>query len=134
MDARPELTGGRKWNTPRRRARPRCFDGAHLEPFTPCRERGLLDRLRVASQPIQAGPATTVRSACQGMAMRAVADDGRALDAEYAVETEPDSALLSMVLASSSGASTNRAPRNTEYRPALRLLLGRLKAREAVLE
>lgn len=66
--------------------------------------------------------------------MRAVTDDGRVLDAEYTVETEPDSGLLSLVLESSSGSSTTRAPRNAEYRPALRLLLERLKARRAVME
>ncbi|WP_395110603.1 hypothetical protein [Actinomadura sp. SCN-SB] len=66
--------------------------------------------------------------------MRATDDDGRELDAEYAVEIEPGSELLSLVLESSSGASTKRAARNTEYRPALRLLLERLKQRGAVLQ
>ncbi|MFC6935116.1 hypothetical protein ACFQHO_35550 [Actinomadura yumaensis] len=56
------------------------------------------------------------------------------MDAEYTVETEPGRGLLSLVMESSSGASTNRAPRNTEYRPVLRLLLERLKARGSVLE
>ncbi|WP_412516468.1 DUF3883 domain-containing protein [Actinomadura madurae] len=66
--------------------------------------------------------------------MRAVDDDGRVLDAVYTIETEPDRGLLSLVLESGSGASTKRAPRNVDYRPTLRLLLERLKARGAALE
>ena len=61
-------------------------------------------------------------------------EDGRRLDAEYSVVAE-DSELLSLVMESSSGtrSSTNRVPRNVDYRQALEVLLRRLKARDAVL-
>ncbi|MQY02149.1 protein NO VEIN domain-containing protein [Actinomadura macrotermitis] len=67
--------------------------------------------------------------------MRATADDGRVLDAEYAVEVEAGRDLLSLVLKSSSGArpSVGRKPFNVDYRPALKLLLARLRERDAVL-
>ncbi|MGK5553974.1 protein NO VEIN domain-containing protein [Actinomadura kijaniata] len=67
--------------------------------------------------------------------MRATTDDGQLLDAEYAVETEAGSRYLALVLESSSGTrgATGRLPRNVDYRPALKLLLSRLKDRNAVL-
>jgi hypothetical protein len=61
-----------------------------------------------------------------------VDDDGRRLDAEYVVE--PDGGQVALVLDSASGASSNRAARNSQYRPALELLLTRLKRLGAVLE
>ncbi|MFI7453782.1 protein NO VEIN domain-containing protein [Nonomuraea sp. NPDC049714] len=61
-------------------------------------------------------------------------DDGHVLDAEYDVKAEPGGRILSLVLESSSGTSANRAARNVQYRPALRLLLARLADRRAVLE
>ncbi|MCO6010046.1 DUF3883 domain-containing protein [Actinoallomurus purpureus] len=67
--------------------------------------------------------------------MRVMTDDGRQLDAEFKVEVEPEVSLLSLVLESSSGTptSTDRIPRNVDYRPALGLLLSRLKQRDATL-
>ncbi|MFD6639850.1 protein NO VEIN domain-containing protein [Micromonospora chalcea] len=59
-------------------------------------------------------------------------DSGQVLDAEYSVET--DGGRLAIVLESMSGRAEGRAPRNTEYRSALELLLKRLKARRAVIE
>jgi len=59
-------------------------------------------------------------------------DSGRLLDAEFSVE--PDGNYLAVILESMSGRAEGRAPRNTDYRPALELLLKRLKARRAVIE
>ena len=69
------------------------------------------------------------------MAMRVHTDDGGLLDAEFGVEVEPGSNLLSLVLHSSSGTrtSTGRIPRDVDYRRALGLVLSRLKLRNAVL-
>jgi hypothetical protein len=58
--------------------------------------------------------------------------DDQVLDAEYSVETDGDH--LAIVLESMSGRAEGRAHRNTDYRPALELLLKRLKARRAVIE
>ena len=64
--------------------------------------------------------------------MYAEDDNGRRLDAEYTVEA--DSGWVALVLGSASGASSSRPARNTQYRPALELLLTRLKELDAVLE
>ena len=64
--------------------------------------------------------------------VRMTDDCGQMLDAEYSVE--PDGDHLSVILESMSGRAEGRAPRNTDYRPALELLLKRLKARRAVIE
>ncbi len=69
------------------------------------------------------------------VSMRVVTEEGRVLDADFTVEAEPGSSLLSLVLESGSGsrASTDRVPRNPDYRPALHLLLTRLQQRGAIL-
>jgi HNH endonuclease len=59
-------------------------------------------------------------------------DGGGRLDAEYKIERDGDQVAL--VLESASGASSRRPARNTQYRPALELLLERLKNLDAVLE
>lgn len=59
-------------------------------------------------------------------------DDGKRLDAKYAVNA--DDGWVTLVLDSASGASSRRAARNTQYRSALELLLSRLKALDAVVE
>jgi len=59
-------------------------------------------------------------------------DDGQRLDAEYVVE--PDGSRVALVLGSASGASSSRPARNAQYRPALELLLTRLRRLNAVLE
>jgi hypothetical protein len=59
-------------------------------------------------------------------------DGGRRLDARYTVEAA--SGGLALVLESASGASSRRAARNTQYRPALELLLSRLAELDAVIE
>ena len=64
--------------------------------------------------------------------MYAEDDDGRRLDAEYMVEADND--CVALVLGSASGASSSRPARNPQYRPALELLLTRLKQLDAVLE
>ncbi|MDO3687369.1 DUF3883 domain-containing protein [Micromonospora sp. C28ISP2-4] len=64
--------------------------------------------------------------------VRMTDDSGQVLDAEYSVE--PDGNLLAVILESMSGRAAGRAPRNTDYRPALELLLQRLKARRGVIE
>lgn len=64
--------------------------------------------------------------------MYAEDDDGKRLDAEYTVEA--DNNWVALVLRSASGASSSRPARNTQYRPALELLLTRLKELDAVLE
>lgn len=58
-------------------------------------------------------------------------DSGQVLDAEYSVEQ--DGELLALLLESSSGPAGSRPARNTDYRRALALLLGRLRALGAVL-
>jgi hypothetical protein len=64
--------------------------------------------------------------------MRLTDDSGQILNAEYSVEQEGD--LLALVLESSGGRTSPGLPaRNAEYRPALELLLVRLKHRDAVL-
>jgi hypothetical protein len=64
--------------------------------------------------------------------MRLTDDRGQVLDAEYSVE--PDGDRVSLILESMSGRAQGRPPRNTDYRPALELLLRRLKERGAVVE
>ncbi|HEX4064016.1 MAG TPA: HNH endonuclease [Streptosporangiaceae bacterium] len=59
-------------------------------------------------------------------------DMGRRLDAEYSVEQ--DGNLLALVLESASGNAPSRPARNTDYRRALTVLLGRLRGFEAVLK
>ncbi|MEV4764690.1 DUF3883 domain-containing protein [Micromonospora chokoriensis] len=59
-------------------------------------------------------------------------DHGQALDAEYSVERDGDH--LAVILESMSGRADGRPPRNTHYRPALELILRRLKERRAVIE
>ncbi|TDD70876.1 DUF3883 domain-containing protein [Actinomadura rubrisoli] len=67
--------------------------------------------------------------------MQATADDGRVLDADFAVEAEQGTGSLSLVLESQSGAnhSRGRPARNTDYLRTLDLLLVRLKRLNAVL-
>lgn len=64
--------------------------------------------------------------------VRAYADDGRELNAEFTVE--PDGVFLSLVLESAGGTSGSDRSRNPDYVPALRVLLGRLGERHAVLK
>lgn len=58
--------------------------------------------------------------------------DGRALDAEFSVE--PDGHLIALILESASGPAGSRRPRITDYRRALTVLLGKLRALDAVLQ
>jgi hypothetical protein len=58
-------------------------------------------------------------------------DDGRALDAECSVER--DGEVLALILESASGPSGSRPARNVDYRRALTVLLGKLRALDAVL-
>src|SRR5258707_7445745 len=58
-------------------------------------------------------------------------DSGQVLDADYSVEQDVEQ--LALILESSSGPAGSRPPRNTDYRSALTLLLGRLRALGAVL-
>jgi 5-methylcytosine-specific restriction enzyme A len=60
-----------------------------------------------------------------------VDDHGRALDAEYTVE--PDGSSLALIMASRSGMSGSRSPRNPDYNQALTILLERLSQLDAVL-
>jgi hypothetical protein len=64
--------------------------------------------------------------------MHLIDDHGEPLDAEY--DVEPDGEQLSIILESMSGRADGRPSRNTQYRPALELLLARLKDLDAVLE
>lgn len=59
-------------------------------------------------------------------------DDGRILDAEYVVEQDKDQ--LALILSSASGPADGRPARNTDYRPALALLLTRLRDLDAVIQ
>ena len=59
-------------------------------------------------------------------------DSGQVLDAEYVVEREKDQ--LALILSSSSGPAGTRPARNTAYRPALALLLARLRDLDAVIQ
>lgn len=59
-------------------------------------------------------------------------DDGQVLDAEYFVEREKGQ--LALILSSASGPAGSRAARNTAYRPALALLLTRLRDLNAVIQ
>jgi HNH endonuclease len=59
-------------------------------------------------------------------------DVGRRLDAGYSVERDGD--LLALVLESASGNAPSRPARNTEYRQALTVLLGRLRDLGAILQ
>jgi hypothetical protein len=60
-----------------------------------------------------------------------VNDHGRAMDAEYHVETDGDH--LALIMESRSGTSGRRAPRNPDYNRALTILLARLGRLNAVL-
>ncbi|MER5337974.1 DUF3883 domain-containing protein [Micromonospora sp. NPDC002717] len=64
--------------------------------------------------------------------MRLTDDGGRVLDAECSVE--PDGDHIAVILESMSGRADGRPPRNTDYRPALELILTRLKERRAVIK
>ena len=64
--------------------------------------------------------------------MLATDDSGQTLDAEYVVEREDHQ--LALILSSSSGPAGTRPARNTAYRPALALLLARLRDLGAVIE
>jgi HNH endonuclease len=64
--------------------------------------------------------------------MFATNDSGQILDAEYVVEREGEQ--LALILSSSSGPAGTRPARNTAYRPALALLLARLRDLGAVIE
>lgn len=64
--------------------------------------------------------------------MQLTSGDGRILDAKYSVEL--DGQLLALILESSGGRTeASRRGRNTDYLPALGLLLERLKTRRATL-
>lgn len=56
--------------------------------------------------------------------MHLVDDQGRAVDAEYHVES--DRGHLALIVESRSGMSGTRAPRNPDYNRALTILLARL--------
>jgi hypothetical protein len=58
-------------------------------------------------------------------------DNGQVLDAEYFVEREKDQ--LALILSSASGPAGSRPARNTAYRPALALLLSRLRDLDTVI-
>jgi Protein NO VEIN, C-terminal len=60
-----------------------------------------------------------------------VDDHGRVMDAEYLVEA--DGGYLALIMESSSGSSSGRAPRNPDYNRALTVLLARLGKLDAVL-
>jgi hypothetical protein len=64
-------------------------------------------------------------------AVRMTGDDGRVLNAEFAVEL--DGRTLAVVLESAGGNSGTGPARNSDYIPALELLLARLRSRSAVL-
>ncbi|MFG1607441.1 hypothetical protein [Actinoplanes sp. NPDC049265] len=64
--------------------------------------------------------------------MQLIDDRGVPIDAEYTAEV--DGGHLAIVLESMSGKSAARAARNTDYRPALELLLARLRDLGAVVE
>jgi hypothetical protein len=64
--------------------------------------------------------------------MLATDDNGRVLNAKYAVEA--DRGLLALVLESAGGATGGRAARNTDYRPALAVLLTRLRDLDCVIQ
>jgi HNH endonuclease len=64
--------------------------------------------------------------------MHASDDNGKVLDAEYSVER--DGNLLAVILESSSGPAGSRPARNTAYRRALAVLLGRLRDLDAVAQ
>ena len=68
---------------------------------------------------------------CKCWVVQVLDDDGRILDAEYAVE--PDGSHLALIMESRSGTSGSRPPRNPDYNQALRLLLQRLGELNAVL-
>jgi hypothetical protein len=59
-------------------------------------------------------------------------DNGQVLDAEYFVERERDQ--IALILSSASGPAGSRPARNTAYRPALALLLTRLRDLDAVIQ
>lgn len=63
--------------------------------------------------------------------MQLVDNDGRVLEAEYAIV--PDSPYLALVMDSRSGGSGSRQPRNPDYNPALMVLLERLARLDATL-
>ncbi|MEU7928133.1 DUF3883 domain-containing protein [Micromonospora sp. NPDC049107] len=64
-------------------------------------------------------------------AVRMTDDDGRVLNAEFVVEA--DGQGLALVLESAGGQSAAGLTRNSDYTPALELLLARLRSRGAVL-
>ena len=64
--------------------------------------------------------------------MRAQSDDGAELNAEFSVDADGESLFLVLESAGGRGRDGDR-PRNHEYVPALRLLLSRLRDRQAVL-
>jgi hypothetical protein len=59
-------------------------------------------------------------------------DSGQIIDAEFIVEREEDQ--LPLILSSASGPAGTRPARNTAYRPALALLLARLRDLDAVIQ
>jgi hypothetical protein len=70
---------------------------------------------------------------CVNLSVMFVSDDnGQVLDAEFFVEQEKDH--LALILSSSSGRAGSRLPRNSDYRPALALLLSRLRDLNAVIQ
>lgn len=64
--------------------------------------------------------------------MLATDDNGRVLNAKYSVEA--DKGLLALILESAGGATHGRAARNTDYRPALAVLLTRLRDLDGVIQ
>ncbi len=70
-------------------------------------------------------------ASCHSVDMKVIDASGRLLDAEYSVA--PDGGRLALILESSSGRGKGQPRRNSEYGPALELLLDRLKQQGAVL-
>jgi HNH endonuclease len=64
--------------------------------------------------------------------MLASDDNGQVLDAEYFVERDADQ--LALIMESASGPAGSRPARNTAYRPALAVLLTRLRELDAVIQ
>jgi predicted HNH restriction endonuclease len=59
-------------------------------------------------------------------------DNGQVLHAEYVVEQDEDK--LALILESAGGAAASRPARNKDYRPALALILARLRDLDAVIQ
>ncbi|WP_430497373.1 hypothetical protein ACQRWP_21955 [Micromonospora trifolii] len=77
-------------------------------------------------------PEQAVARLCKSQPVRMTNDHGKVLEAEFSVE--PDGNHVAIILQSRSGRAKGRAPRNDHYKPALELILRRLKERRAVIE